>query len=130
MVKIACMSVKCLDYLGSIINQIFSTTRIIVNVVVAAASMLLFVNHGGAITAYHLTQIYKQFDSRHRNYRLRINKSQLRNRIRFVNGEFVVDMTSPDADEDTKSKVRQLYDGWLKRTAYPILKNKTEIYAQ
>ncbi len=65
-----------------------------------------------------------------KNYHLRINKNQLRNRIRFVNGEFVIDMTSPDADEDTKSQVRELYERWLRRIAYPILKTKTEIYAR
>lgn len=65
-----------------------------------------------------------------KNHRLRINKNQLRNRIRFVNGEFVVDMTSLDADEDTKSQIRELYERWLRSIAYPILKAKTEIYAQ
>jgi predicted metal-dependent hydrolase len=39
-------------------------------------------------------------------------------------------MTSPDADEDTKSQVRELYERWLRRIAYPVLKTKTEIYAR
>jgi predicted metal-dependent hydrolase len=65
-----------------------------------------------------------------KNYPLRISKNQARNTLRFINGEFIANITSSAVNKDSKSKVRQLYDDWLKRIAYPILKNKTEIYAQ
>jgi predicted metal-dependent hydrolase len=64
------------------------------------------------------------------NYHLVIYENQQRDTIEFVNREFVVSITSSHEDKDTKSKVRELYEEWLKRTAYQILKQKTEMYAQ
>lgn len=65
-----------------------------------------------------------------KNYHLRISKNQPRNTIRFANGEFVVDVTSSDASQDTKAEIRELYEEWLKSIAYQILVRMTEINAQ
>jgi predicted metal-dependent hydrolase len=53
-----------------------------------------------------------------------------RNSIRFVNGEFTVDITGSNMDQNTKSKARELYEKWLKNIAYQILVRRTEINAQ
>ena len=46
-----------------------------------------------------------------------------------MDGEFVADITNSDVNENAKSQARELYEGWLRRIAYPILETKTKIYA-
>jgi predicted metal-dependent hydrolase len=65
-----------------------------------------------------------------KNYILRFNENQPINTIRFFNGEFVADITNSDVNENAKLQARELYEGWLRRIAYPILETKTKIYAQ
>lgn len=63
-----------------------------------------------------------------KNLCLKINKNQPINALRFVNGEFIVDVVK--IGEETRLEIKKLYEDWLKRTAYEILKERTEIYAQ
>jgi predicted metal-dependent hydrolase len=65
-----------------------------------------------------------------KNYPLKINKNQSTNAMRFVDGEFVADITNSDVNENAKSQARELYEGWLRRSAYPVLETKTKLYAQ
>lgn len=65
-----------------------------------------------------------------KNYPLWLNKNKSRIMMRFVKGKFVVDITSSDVDEDTKSEIGELYEGWLEGIAYEILKKRAEIYAE
>ena len=48
----------------------------------------------------------------------------------FVDGHFVVDITSDRIDEDARSLMKHLYEEWIIRIAYPILKGKVENYSQ
>jgi predicted metal-dependent hydrolase len=50
--------------------------------------------------------------------------------VSFVDGEFLVDIANQMIDEDARSQIKQLYDEWIMRSAYPILKNKVETYSQ
>lgn len=65
-----------------------------------------------------------------KNYRLKIKKNQPTNTMRFVNGEFVVDITTSDTNEERKLQIRELYEDWLKRMAQKILKRRVDTYAQ
>lgn len=48
----------------------------------------------------------------------------------FTNSRFIVDISTPMIDEDTKHLIEQLYEEWIIRNAYPILKSKIEAYSQ
>jgi predicted metal-dependent hydrolase len=50
--------------------------------------------------------------------------------MRFVDGEFVVDITTSDKNEERKLQIRELYEDWLKRMAQKILKRRVEKYTQ
>lgn len=64
------------------------------------------------------------------NYPLRVNKNQSRNNLNFVNKEFIVNVTISEVDEDAKSLIKQLYEGWIIKIAYPLLKSKVENYSR
>ena len=64
------------------------------------------------------------------NYPLKVNNNQSRNTLTFMNGVFVVGITRPKTDEDVGFQIKHLYEDWIIRMAYPILKAKVEIYSQ
>jgi predicted metal-dependent hydrolase len=65
-----------------------------------------------------------------KNYRVKINKNQHKNKIRFVDSEFVADITASNISEESKLQIKRLYEEWLLRMAQKILKRKVETYAQ
>lgn len=64
------------------------------------------------------------------NYSLRINKKQVDNTLSFVNGEFVMSISSSMIVKNTRSLIKHLYDEWIIKAAYPILKTEVETYSQ
>jgi predicted metal-dependent hydrolase len=65
-----------------------------------------------------------------RNYPLRINKNQAKNRLRFIDNEFMVDITDADLTKESKFQIRELYKEWLNENAYPILWAKVQSTAK
>lgn len=64
------------------------------------------------------------------NYPLRISKNQSENNFVFADDHFVVGISSHELDENARSRIRKLYEEWIAKTAYPILKSKVETYSQ
>jgi predicted metal-dependent hydrolase len=48
----------------------------------------------------------------------------------FTDGHFIVDISSPMIDKDARSLIKELYEEWIIRIAYPTLKTKVETYSQ
>jgi predicted metal-dependent hydrolase len=61
---------------------------------------------------------------------LKINNNQSRNNLTFVNGEFLVDITGSKIDENIRSLIKNLYEEWIIRIAYPMLRTRTGTYSQ
>ena len=53
-----------------------------------------------------------------------------RSRRSQQHGEFIVNITTRNINEEVKLKIRELYEDWLMRTAEKILKRRVEIYTQ
>lgn len=51
----------------------------------------------------------------------------LRNTLTFADGEFIMDISSSMIAEDARSLMKHLYEEWVIRMAYPVLKTKVEI---
>jgi predicted metal-dependent hydrolase len=64
-----------------------------------------------------------------KNYPLRINKNQSDNIFSFIDDEFMVDITNHMIDHNVKFQIKQLYEDWIIRMAYPILKTKVNTYS-
>jgi predicted metal-dependent hydrolase len=65
-----------------------------------------------------------------KNYPLRISKNQSKNNFVFADDHFLVDISIRELDENARSPIRELYEMWIIKTAYPILKSKVETYSQ
>ncbi|MPZ07030.1 MAG: DUF45 domain-containing protein [Nitrososphaeraceae archaeon] len=65
-----------------------------------------------------------------KNYPLIVNMNQSRNTHTFTDGHFIVDISSPRMEEDARSLIKLVYEEWIIRVAYPILKTKVETYSQ
>jgi predicted metal-dependent hydrolase len=65
-----------------------------------------------------------------KNYPLSVNKNQSGNILAFTDGQFIVDISSRRIDDDARSLIKQLYEEWITRIAYPILKSTVETHAQ
>ncbi len=65
-----------------------------------------------------------------KNYSLKIKKNQPTQMMKFINDEFVVNITAADGDEESKLQIKELYEDWLKRMAQKILLRRVKIYGQ
>lgn len=65
-----------------------------------------------------------------KNYPLKINKNQTKSRLRFIDNEFIVDITKANITKETKLQINELYKEWLNENAYPILWAKVQSIAK
>jgi predicted metal-dependent hydrolase len=65
-----------------------------------------------------------------KNYPIEINTNQSRNTLTFLNGKFIVNITSSRISGDARSQFKLLYENWAIEMAYPILKSKVETFIQ
>jgi hypothetical protein len=50
--------------------------------------------------------------------------------LTFADGQFVVNISSSRIDEETRFLMKQLFEEWTIKIAYPVLKTKVESYSQ
>jgi predicted metal-dependent hydrolase len=65
-----------------------------------------------------------------KNYPLIISRHRPRNTLTFTDGKFLANIKSHEIDEDARFQIKHLYEDWILRMAYSILRTKVEIYSQ